>query len=351
MRHHLGVEQRPARQRRGGTPGNAGRSSPSWARWRGGGSWRHASLHSAEGLAPEPNGDRFPALGYRTYTRRRRDDSNQAEDAADRDASARTADAVPTLPLMSSLKGYRPEWLRYDITAGLAIAAVGLPSAIAYPALAGLPPEVGLYASILAVLGYALFGSSRQLIVGPDAGTVMMLGAAFVSLGVIVDGRPHRRVRRHRPDRRRAVLPGQPAAARLHRQLPVAADPDRLHDRHLAVDPGRPDRPLHRRQDRERRPLPAAFRVRPKVGQIHWPSLALGVGLFVLLRVLGARGSGHSGTAGRRGARHRPVVRVRLPGHGIRVVGEVPSQLPSPIAADPAGRPDRRADPRAPWRC
>src|SRR4249919_3541592 len=91
---------------------------------------------------------------------------------------------MPRLPVLTSLRGYRPEWLRYDVLSGLAIAAVGLPSAIAYPALAGLPPEVGLYASILAVLGYALFGSSRQLIVGPDAGTVMMLAAVFVSLGV-----------------------------------------------------------------------------------------------------------------------------------------------------------------------
>src|ERR1700756_2032274 len=91
---------------------------------------------------------------------------------------------MPTLPLLSSLREYRTEWLRYDLTSGLAIAAVGLPSAIAYPALAGLPPEVGLYASIVAVLAYALLGSSRQLIVGPDGGTVMMLAALFVSLGL-----------------------------------------------------------------------------------------------------------------------------------------------------------------------
>src|SRR6201989_3012442 len=91
---------------------------------------------------------------------------------------------MPTLPLLSTLRGYRAEWLRYDIASGLAIAAVGLPSAIAYPALAGLPPEVGLYASIVAVLAYALFGSSRQLIGVPDAGSVMMLAAVFVSLGL-----------------------------------------------------------------------------------------------------------------------------------------------------------------------
>src|SRR6478735_5574820 len=88
------------------------------------------------------------------------------------------------VPLISSLKGYRIGWLRSDIMSGLSIAAVGLPSAIAYPALAGLPPEVGLYSSILAALGYALLGSSRQLITGPDAGTIMMLGAVFVSLGL-----------------------------------------------------------------------------------------------------------------------------------------------------------------------
>jgi high affinity sulfate transporter 1 len=65
------------------------------------------------------------------------------------------------------------------LTAGLAIAAVALPIGVAYPAIAGLPPEVGLYASILSLLGYAIFGSSRQLIVGPDAATLTILGASL----------------------------------------------------------------------------------------------------------------------------------------------------------------------------
>lgn len=58
-----------------------------------------------------------------------------------------------TLPLGETLRGYRAAWLSKDISAGLAIAAVGLPSAIAYPAIACLPAETGLYASILAALG------------------------------------------------------------------------------------------------------------------------------------------------------------------------------------------------------
>ena len=53
---------------------------------------------------------------------------------------------APTRPVLASLAGYRPAWIKGDLAAGLAIAAVGLPTAIAYPAIAGLPPQAGLYA-------------------------------------------------------------------------------------------------------------------------------------------------------------------------------------------------------------
>ena len=59
------------------------------------------------------------------------------------------------LPFFTSLSGYQPSWIRYDVAAGLAVAAVGLPSAIAYPAIAGLPPETGIYASIAPLVAYA----------------------------------------------------------------------------------------------------------------------------------------------------------------------------------------------------
>lgn len=88
------------------------------------------------------------------------------------------------LPLIAQLRGYRSVWLVSDVTAGLAIAAVALPIGIAYPAIAGLPPETGLYAGILAMIGYAIFGPSRQLIVGPDAATLTVLGASLVQLSV-----------------------------------------------------------------------------------------------------------------------------------------------------------------------
>jgi MFS superfamily sulfate permease-like transporter len=55
--------------------------------------------------------------------------------------------------LWHKVEDYRPKWLVSDVTAGLAIAAVALPIGIAYPAIANLPPEVGLYASILPLIG------------------------------------------------------------------------------------------------------------------------------------------------------------------------------------------------------
>ena len=92
------------------------------------------------------------------------------------------ADDERRLPVLASLQGYRPTWLQSDISSGLAIAAVGLPSAIAYPAIAGLPPETGLYASIAPLVAYAVFGPSRQLIVGPDAATMTVLAAVLATI-------------------------------------------------------------------------------------------------------------------------------------------------------------------------
>jgi len=84
--------------------------------------------------------------------------------------------------MLRGLAGFNKNWLRSDIPAGLSIAAVGLPSAIAYPAIAGLPPETGIYASIVAPIAYAIFGPSRLLVVGPDAATRTVLAAAMATI-------------------------------------------------------------------------------------------------------------------------------------------------------------------------
>lgn len=85
-------------------------------------------------------------------------------------------------PLLTDLKSYKPAWLPADIVAGLSVAAVQVPTAIAYAQLAGFSPEIGLYASILPVIVYAFLGTSRQLVVGPDAATCTMVAALMMPL-------------------------------------------------------------------------------------------------------------------------------------------------------------------------
>ena len=85
-------------------------------------------------------------------------------------------------PGIAELVAYRRENLPGDIVAGLSVAAVALPVGVAYAQLAGFRPEVGLYSSILPLVAYALFGTSRQLIVGPDAATCAIVAAAVTPL-------------------------------------------------------------------------------------------------------------------------------------------------------------------------
>ncbi len=84
--------------------------------------------------------------------------------------------------MIALLSGYKREWLRYDLLAGISVAAVALPIAIAYSQLAGVPPINGLYASLLPLVAYALLGSSRQLIVAPDAATCAIVASVVAPL-------------------------------------------------------------------------------------------------------------------------------------------------------------------------
>lgn len=81
--------------------------------------------------------------------------------------------------LMGSLRGYRRDWLRGDVVAGLTVWAVLIPESLAYASIAGVSPVIGLYAAIPALLLYPVFGSSRHVVVGPMSAT------AALSAGVI----------------------------------------------------------------------------------------------------------------------------------------------------------------------
>ena len=86
------------------------------------------------------------------------------------------------MPGLSALINYQKEYFNYDLRAGLSVAAVSLPVSIAYAELTGVGAIAGLYSTILPLIAYALFGSSRQLIVGPDTATCAVVAAVVIPL-------------------------------------------------------------------------------------------------------------------------------------------------------------------------
>lgn len=86
------------------------------------------------------------------------------------------------LQLPSWLANYQRQWLAGDFTAGLIVTVMLIPQSLAYAMLAGMPPQVGLYASVLPLLAYALFGSSMTLAVGPVAVASLMTASALAPL-------------------------------------------------------------------------------------------------------------------------------------------------------------------------
>jgi high affinity sulfate transporter 1 len=86
------------------------------------------------------------------------------------------------MPGLHLLKGYERSWLVDDVRAALSVVAVALPVAIAYAQLTGVSAIVGLYSCVMPMLVYAIFGTSRQLIVGPDAATCAVIAAVVTPL-------------------------------------------------------------------------------------------------------------------------------------------------------------------------
>jgi SulP family sulfate permease len=88
------------------------------------------------------------------------------------------------LPILQWLKVYNRETLTSDLVAAVIVTIMLIPQSLAYALLAGLPPEVGFYASILPLVAYAIFGTSRTLAVGPVAVVSLMTAAAVGNLAL-----------------------------------------------------------------------------------------------------------------------------------------------------------------------
>ncbi len=243
------------------------------------------------------------------------------------------------LPVLASFAGYRPGWLKGDIAAGLAVAAVGLPSAIAYPAIAGLPPETGLYACIAPLLAYAVFGPSRQLIVGPDAATVTVLAAVMATMPGIDPGN-----RVGLASLIALAVGAYYLGARLLGLGALAAFLSRpiligfFAGISLSILIGQIGRVTGVKIESDG-VVPPLLELARKIGLVHWPSFALALAMFAILQAV-------------------PILKLPVPGPvivvvvsvllsavldmkslGIAVVGEVPEGIPSlelpPLGAVP----------------
>src|SRR6187397_3559414 len=84
------------------------------------------------------------------------------------------------LPGLQVLRNYEAAWLPKDLTAGLVLTTMLVPVGIAYAVASGLPGIYGLYATIIPLIAYAIFGPSRILVLGPDS------SLAAVLLGVVL---------------------------------------------------------------------------------------------------------------------------------------------------------------------
>jgi high affinity sulfate transporter 1 len=86
------------------------------------------------------------------------------------------------IPGVEVVRGYQLGWLRHDITAGVVLTALLVPAGMGYAEAAGLPPIYGLYATIVPLIAYAIFGPSRILVMGPDSSLVPLIAVAIAPL-------------------------------------------------------------------------------------------------------------------------------------------------------------------------
>ena len=238
------------------------------------------------------------------------------------------------LPGLHDLRSYERSWLRGDILAGLTVAAYLVPQVMAYAAIAGLPPAAGLWATVPALAFYAVLGSSRQLSVGPESTTALLAAASIAPLGV------------HDPARYAALCAGlavlvgvicllawlvrlgfvadllsRPVLVGYMAGVAVIMIASQLH-RTTGV-------PVH--GSRVYRQVTSFL---GNLGDVHWPTLLLSLGVLIFLFVAQARFPRLPGPLLAVALAAAAVTVFGLKAHGIAVVGSVPNGLPVPTVPD-----------------
>lgn len=234
------------------------------------------------------------------------------------------------IPGLRVARSYQRDCLGSDLRAGLSVAAVAVPTGIAYAQLAGLPPVVGLYASILPPAAYALFGSSRQLIVGPDSATCAMVAAAILPLAA---GDPTRyaalSVLLTLLVGVLGIAGGLLRLGFIANFLSIPILTGFLNGIALSIISGQLGKLF-------------GFQVSPqgffrllgefvsKLGQTHWPTAVLGLSLFVLLRLLKRLAPSVPAPLVAVVVGIAAVYLFQLDAGGVSVIGTVPAGFPLP---------------------
>ena len=248
-----------------------------------------------------------------------------------RDRRSRVADLLPGL---GEIRRYERGWLRADIVGGLTVGAMLVPQSMAYAELAGLAPEYGFYAVMGALVVYALVGTSRHLGVGPEPGTAIL---AATGVGAIAAGDSARYV---------AVMAGLAlvvaaicvvaAAARLGFIASVLSKPIlvgyitgvglTLLSSQIAGFTGVPIE--------AERLFPRFRELAGSLDQVHLGTTAVGAATLALILVL--RRSAPTAPGALIGVVAATVVVAvfGLDGHGIALVGDIPTGLPVPGLPD-----------------
>ena len=87
------------------------------------------------------------------------------------------------LPGLRTVREYQRAWLPNDLVAGVVLTALLVPVGMGYAQAAGLPPTTGLYATIVPLVAYAIFGPSRVMVLGPDSSLAAVIAAVVLPLG------------------------------------------------------------------------------------------------------------------------------------------------------------------------
>jgi high affinity sulfate transporter 1 len=240
------------------------------------------------------------------------------------------------VPVSGELRGYSPGRARRDVVAAMTVAALAVPSAMAYAEMAGLTAVAGLYALLIPTVAYAVLGSSRQLIVGPEGSVSALVGVSVLALATA--GTPQAA---DMAAMLALLVAGCFLVARVARlgwiadylSQPVLVG--YIHGVAIVLIFGQLEK-LTGIDVAAQDPLPALVEAVREVGDVNGPTLAVGVAALAILlplRFLAPRvpaallvvAAGIAASAG-----------LDLAGHGVAVVGDIPSGLPAFDLPSPA---------------